>query len=139
MILWWLKWIFNKATGNLAGLLAGAYDAKLRAATEDKRIQADVLIKDIEQRIEASRNAKEIRLATAGFWEMRVITAAIALPFVVHLWAVGLDTILKLGWRIPAYPSPFDEWQGAILLSFFGLQAAGLGIYAALAAFRGRK
>ncbi|MHA6644072.1 hypothetical protein ACX3P1_15565 [Mesorhizobium sp. A623] len=41
---------------------------------------------------------------------MRVITATIAGYSTLHLAAVTLDTVLKLGWRIRACPYPFDEW-----------------------------
>ncbi len=71
----------------------------------------------------ARAGAREIRLAAAGFWEMRVLTVAIALPFVVHLWLVALDTCFGFTWNVAAFPRPFDEWEGLILLSFFGVYA----------------
>ena len=111
----------------IKGLLDG-YKAKLDAANTADRIAADLAIKDIEAGIEASKRAKEIRLATAGFWEMRVLTFAIAFPFVSHLWAVWLDTQFGFGWKIAAFPDPFHEWQGAILLSFFGIYTMGKGV-----------
>jgi hypothetical protein len=118
------------------GLLKG-YRAKLDAANTSERIAADLAIKDIEAGIQARAHAKEIRMATSGFWEMRLMTFAIALPFVSHLWAVWLDT--QFGtfrdhcWEqagrtlcgVPAFPEPFNEWQGAILLSFFGIYTLG--------------
>lgn len=82
-----------------------------------------------EERQTIRQNAKEIRLATAGFWEMRLMTFLIALPFVVHVNLVGLDTnFLGGSLRVPKFPAPFDEWEGAILLSFFGVATlAGIG------------
>lgn len=106
------------------GLLKG-YRAKLDAANTSERISADLAIKDIEAGIAARAHAKEIRMATSGFWEMRLLTFAIAFPFVSHLWAVWLDTQFALGWRVAAFPDPFAEWQGAILLSFFGIYTLG--------------
>lgn len=126
-------------TGDLLGKLADAYQAKLKAETETGKLVADVAIKDIERQIADRAAAKEIRLATAGFLEMRIITVLIAAPFVLHLNLVGLDTAFKLGWRIPAFPSPFDQWQGAILLSFFGVHVVGQGITALAGAIRGRR
>ncbi|WP_421925293.1 hypothetical protein [Neoaquamicrobium sediminum] len=130
-----VRWI----TGDLVGQLTRAYEARLKAQNETDRLVADALAKDIEAKLEAQRLATQIRLETAGFWEMRLLTFVIAGCFAFHLLLVTIDTCFRLGWRIPAYPSPFDEWQGAILLSFFGVQVAGQGITAVAAAIRGRK
>lgn len=130
-----VKWV----TGSLAGELRRAYEARLRAANETERLVADAAIKDIERQIDERRGAREIRLATAAFWEMRLISAIIAGCFTLHLALVTLDTCFHLGWRVARFPSPFDEWQGVILLSFFGVQAVSSGINAIAAAIRGRK
>ena len=111
--------------GPIVKALIEGYRAKLDAANTSERIAADLAIKDIEAGIAARAHAKEIRMATAGFWEMRLLTFAIALPFVSHLWAVWLDTQFRFGWGIPKFPPPFDEWEGAILLSFFGIYTLG--------------
>lgn len=130
-----VRWI----TGDLVGQLTRAYEASLKAANETERLVADATIKDLEAQIEAHRNATQIRRETAGFWEMRLVTFIIAGCFSFHLLLVTLDTCFRLGWKIPAYPAPFDEWQGAILLSFFGVQVVGQGITAIASAIRGRK
>lgn len=130
-----IKWI----TGDLVGQLTRAYEAKLRASNETEKLIAETAIKDIERQMSDRAAAKEIRLATAGFFEMRVITVLIAAPFVLHLNLVALDTCFKLGWRIPAFPAPFDAWQGTILLSFFGVHVVGQGITALASAIRGRR
>ena len=94
-------------------------------ATADDN-EAAIALKQIEAEIEARRAAREIRLATAGYWEMRFITFTIAASFTLHLVAVTLDTVFMLGWGIPKFPKPFDEWEGIILLSFFGVQGAAM-------------
>ena len=108
----------------LKGLIE-SYRAKLDAANSADRIAADLAMAEIEAGLEARKRAHELRLATSGFWEMRLLTFAIAFPFVAHLWAVWLDTQFRLGWRIPKFPAPMDEWQGAIMLSFFGIYTLG--------------
>lgn len=130
-----VKWI----TGDLVGQLTRAYEAKLKAQTEADKLVADAAIKDIERQMADRTAAKEIRLATAGFWEVRLIASIIAGCFALHLLLVTLDTCFRFGWRIPAFPRPFDEWQGTILLSFFGVQVVGQGIGAIAAAIRGRR
>jgi hypothetical protein len=123
----------------ISGLLKG-YRAKLEAANTSDRIAAELAIHEIEAGIAARAHAQELRLATSGFWEMRLLTFAIAFPFVAHLWAVWLDTQFKLSWGIPKFPEPMDEWQGIILLSFFGIYTLGKTVQAigAAIAIRGR-
>jgi hypothetical protein len=131
--------IIRLITGDLLGKLAEAYQAKLKADTDTGKMIADVAIEDIKRQMADRAAAKEIRLATAGFWEMRLLTFLIAAPFVVHLNLVAIDTCLRLGWAIPKFPSPFSEYQGAILLSFFGVHVIGQGITALAGAIRGRR
>jgi hypothetical protein len=130
-----LRWL----TGDLTAALERAYSAKLAADTDEKRLIADAAIADINRQIAADQAARDVRLATASAWEMRLITAVIAGCFTLHLLFVTLDTCFALGWRIPKYPAPFDQWQGAILLSFFGIRALDTGISRIAAAIRGRK
>ena len=111
--------------GKLAADLGASASAQAQA-------DATVKIRRIEARISEAQNAKEIRLATANFLEMRLLTVAVAVPFVAHTWAVALDTTFKFGWGIPKFPAPFDQYEGAILLSFFGLSGA-TGIFKAIA------
>jgi len=117
---WFLKWL----TGDLIGQLAAAYKTAKEATTESERIAAEVQIKRLEDLQDARKRANEVRLATANFTEMRALTALIAFPFVAHLWGVWLDTQFGFSWSVAAFPPPFNEWQGAILLSVFGLSAA---------------
>lgn len=130
-----LRWL----TGDLMSALTRAYELKLKAENDQQRLIADSAIADINRQIDAARNAKEVRLASVGFWEMRLITAVIAGCFALHLLLVTLDTCFALGWKIAKFPAPFDEWEGMILLSFFGIQAVGGGLNAIAAAIRGRK
>lgn len=124
--------------GPLVSALSKAYEAKLAADNNESRMVADVAIEDIKRQIADRDAAKEIRLATATFWEMRLMTAVVAGCFALHLLLVTLDTCFALGWRVSAFPKPFDEWQGTILLSFFGVQAVGKGINAIASAIRRR-
>lgn len=126
--------------GPVVSSLLKGYRAKLDAANTSDRIAAELAIHEIEAGIAARKRAHELRLATSGFWEMRLLTFAIAFPFVAHLWAVWVDTQFKLSWGIPKFPEPMDEWQGIILLSFFGIYTLGKTVQAvgAAVAMRGR-
>lgn len=124
-----LNWISGGLLEKITNPLLQAYKEKLAADTSEKKLAAEARIKQLELEQQQRNNAKEIRLATAGFWEMRTLTFLIALPFVIHLWLIAWDTWDKnIDLKIPPFPPPFDEWQGAILLSFFGVTVIGTGI-----------
>jgi hypothetical protein len=119
-----IRWILSWFGGGVLDRLVQIYAKNKDSQVESERIRADVAMNQLDNYLENQKLATRVRLSTAGFWEMRVLTFFIAAPFVVHLNLVALDTCFKLGWRIPAFPPPFDVWEGSILLSFFGLSAA---------------
>lgn len=123
-----LTWLMNFLGGGIVDKLTSIYAKQKDSQVEHERIQADVAKKQLDTELETQRLAQQVRVATAGFWEMRVITVGIALPFLLHLWLVGLDTCFGFGWRIAAFPSPFNDWEGRVLLSFFGIAVAGKAI-----------
>ena len=146
-------WLLNLASGPILD----GYKARLAADTSANKV-GDLIVKQIDAEMAARAGAREIRLATAGFWEMRLLTFLIAFPFVEHLLAVWAST--RWGWYsrggwfehcwfeagvskcgVPAFPVPFSEWEGAILLSFFGAAAVGKSAQAIAAGLiaRGRK
>jgi hypothetical protein len=110
------------------GVLVWIAKAALKVVGRASDNATEVAVAEIDSEVETRRFATEIRLATASFWEMRLITAAIAGCFTLHLVAVTLDTVFKLGWKVFAFPRPFNEWEGAIILSFFGVQLASRGL-----------
>jgi hypothetical protein len=121
-----IAWLFSIAGGFILrlstnGLLQSIGQTLLHA----NDAQAQIALKQIDAEIEARKAARDIRLATADFWEMRFITFVIAGCFTLHLFAVTMDTVFRFGWAVPKFPAPFDQWEGAILLSFFGVQAVG--------------
>lgn len=122
-------WLLNLLTGGLPDKIIGAWQTHERAKLDAMN---DVQKREHEAMLQARADAKEVRLATANFWEMRLITFAIAFPFVMHLWFIGYDTLWPQVWNVEAFPPPFDEWEGAILLSFFGI-AGGVGAVRAVA------
>lgn len=109
--------------GTLLDKLIGAYVQIRKADAEGDAIAAETLVKSLEVEVESQRIAREIRLSTSGFWEMRLITFLIAAPLALHQLIVVYDTLdTSIALAIPKLPPPFDEYQGAILMSFFGLQ-----------------
>lgn len=100
--------------------------------------EAQVAMKQIAAETESRRLAQEIRVATSGFWEMRLITFIIAMCFTLHLVLVTLDTCFALGLKIAKFPQPFDQWEGAILLSFFGVHTAQTAVRGLITVFSKR-
>lgn len=134
-----LAFLLNWLGGGVLKTLTDTYVKLKSSEVESERIKADVIGKQIEAEISARQAALQVRLSTSGFWEMRLITAIIAGCFTLHLVLVTLDTCFAFGWRIAKFPPPFDEWEGTILLSFFGVYAASKGVNALASAFVGRR
>lgn len=91
-----------------------------------------------EERQAYARNAVEVRKATAGQWEQRLLAFIVGAVPTAHFAAIGIGTTFvapfkKLGhdvgwWEwllyVPPMPPPFDKYEGPILLSFYGLVGA---------------
>lgn len=131
--------ILGWLTGDVIGRLTDAYIKSKDSAVESERIKADIIKKEIDAVIEARAAALQVRLSTSGFWEMRLITFLIAGCFTLHLVAVTLDTVFAFGLKIAAYPKPFDEWEGTILLSFFGIYTVSSGVKSIAGAIGSRR
>lgn len=135
-----LNWLSGGIIRQFTDPLLQAQKQFLDADGASEKLIAEQNLRLIEAENQQRSNAKDIRIATSGFWEMRLLTFLIALPFVIHLWIISWDTWdTSVNWRIPAMPPPFDEWQGAILLSFFGVTVIGSGIKALAGAIAYKK
>lgn len=115
-----LNWLSGGVLDRVLGFVERRDAARLAAMNDEQR-------RAHEDRQAARQAALQIRLATAGFWEMRLLSFLIALPFVVHLWLIAWDTMWPQPWSVEKWPPPFDEWGGAILLSFFGVTGLTTG------------
>lgn len=138
-----LSWLLSLLSGPLVDKVLGHLEAQAANQTERDKVRTQATVESLKLAAGDLANqrsaANQIRLATAGYIEMRVLTTAIALPFIAHLWLVGLDTMFGFGWKVAAFPGVFAEWEGAILLSFFGVVTVGNGIRAFAGAIAARK
>lgn len=135
-----LNWVSGGLLDKITNPLSQAYKDYLAAETSDKKLEYEKVIRQLELEQEQRNNIKEIRIATSGFWEMRLLTFLIALPFTIHLWLVSWDTWdTTINLKIPPLPPPFDEWQAAVILSFFGVTVVGSGIKAIAGAIAYKK
>ncbi len=106
--------------GGLAGQIRAAYEAKLNAANNADKLRLDAHISQLEA-------VRDFRLATAGNWEMRLLVILAGVPATVHFGLVAfVSAFPSVGWTVHALPPPMSDYQGAIILSLFGLSAAKL-------------
>lgn len=132
-----------------------AHRDKLTAANDSERIDADRRIRMGDQQVAILQEATKVRLATASYPEQRLLAFLAGGCAVFHWVAIAVGTTIVaphavngvfrgpwfLAWlewtlRIPPFPPPFDDYEGAIILSFFGLVGAvsvGKSIAGALA------
>jgi hypothetical protein len=121
------------ALGALVQELGAARTDLANAQTVQAREAAKIRVAELEADIAHRRSMAEVRIATAGDPVTRLLVAVAGLPPALHFGAVCLDSALPdlfPGWTVAALPAPMDEWQGAIILSLFGL--AGIKGAAAL-------
>lgn len=101
-----LATILSKITGaaldSVLGQLVKAYEVRAKAETDQQKLEADLLIKQLEER-------KEILLSEQGKWYTAWIRPMIAFPVVVFVWKILLwDTVLGLG--VTPYPGQMVEY-----------------------------
>lgn len=124
-----LNWASGGVLDKLLNFFAQRETERLESMNEARKQEY------ADQRDQRMR-ANEIRLATAGFWEMRLLTAWVLFIFVFHLTSIWLDTQFAFGWAIAKFPSPIDEYEWQIILSLFGLGVANRALTTVAAVFR---
>ena len=110
----------------LTGQLQQAFAAYEAAQTDATRQAAQVEIQRLQGLIAMQQQAANIRLATAGQWEMRLLVFLAGIGPVLHYLAVCTVSTWPgyfKGWTVLALPAPMDQWEGYVILSFFGLGA----------------
>lgn len=101
-----MNWLISFFTGgglsSIADKLEKAYEAKLNAATDQAKLEAD-------QQIEQLKARQAVLIAEQGSWLTSWIRPGIAAPFVVFLWKIIIwDKVL--GWGTTDDLSP-QIWQ----------------------------
>lgn len=86
-----LKWLSGGGIQAIGAELRGAYEAKLKAQTDQEKLAAEETI----ARLEAQQS---VLLAEQGRWLTAWVRPATALPFVVFLWKIIIwDKVLGYG------------------------------------------
>jgi len=101
----------------IARELADAYIQKQNAQTEQKRIEADVKISQLEARQRALTEGEPFSLS-------KIVQALWAAPFIIYTWKLIVwDKVLKYGTTDPL--GQFELRIGMIIVGFYFLQVSG--------------
>jgi hypothetical protein len=134
-MLWQL--LFSLVTGGFSKAADTYRDVKyaqIEKETATNNVVRDIQLKRLDNEEKQQQNAKEIRLATKDFWEIRLTVGIIAFVSALHYAAIVFDSIYHFGWAIAELPDPFNDYEIVILLSFFGYGTVKSGINAVIVA-----
>jgi len=100
----------------IRGLL-DAYNAHLKATTDDKAIAADLAGKEIAAQTAETQEASKLRVAEIGHpWEPEKLAFYVTLVF--YAKCVIWDTVLGLG-TTPSLKGDVSMWAGLIMSFYF--------------------
>lgn len=100
-------------------LTSGVLEKLLDTYKNSDNNKTAVLSKEIEAEI-ARRNAvKDVVAVESGWWVTALQRPLILFPFIVHLWAVVLDSVFNFTWDVAVLPGMFHELEFAVVLSYF--------------------
>jgi len=104
--------------GPVIKALIDAYNAHLKATTDDKAIAADLAGKEIAAQTAEAQFSSQLKVAEIGHpWEPEKLAFYITLLF--YAKCVVWDTILGLG-TTPALKGDVSVWAGLIMSFYFG-------------------
>lgn len=107
-----IKWVFSFLT-------SGILDKLLDFYTKRQDTNAKVAVELIQAEIETRKAQRDIIINESGWSVSRWMRPFVFYPLAIHLNLVILDSIFNFSWDIARLPTPMDEWQGGIILSFF--------------------
>ena len=95
------------------------FETKANSEIEKTKVEGQVAVAIVNAELESRKLQKEILIQDQGWWVTAWIRPLTAYPFVLHVGAIALDSTFKFGWGVPKLPSPYDQMEWTILLSFF--------------------
>lgn len=98
-----LTYLTKKTDAQLDGFKAGS-----QADTERMKALLDAHVE--MSRLKAERNT---------WWGAKLIVLVAGLPCAVHFAAIMLDSTFRFNWGIAKVPAPYDQYEWAIVQSFF--------------------
>lgn len=131
--------LFTGGIGKVADTYRDIKIAKVKESTQINNVVKELELKRLENEKAAHEAAKEIRIAMKDHWEIRLAVGLVAIPTSFHYACIVIDKTYNMGWQIQQLPEPLNEWQGTIILSYFGLVSVRHGINAVAASLLKRK
>lgn len=108
-----LTWLTSSAASTITEKLIETYELKLKATTDEKKLEADLII----ARLEAQQG---ILLAEQGRWYTAWIRPMLALPVVIFVWKILVyDTVLQLD--VTPNPGEFVRWIVTVVIGAYFL------------------
>jgi hypothetical protein len=126
--------ILSGIAGPLLGYLAKKQEVQLDGFRNATGFDLEAYKAALDAQIETSR----IRASANAWLGARIITMVAGLPAAMHFAAVMLDSTFRFGWGIPKVPTPYDQYEWAIVQSFF-IVAPAMPLVSATAAWLGRR
>lgn len=114
MALWGkiVSWVTGGAVTSIGEQLNVAYKNRLKAQTDEAKLEADQVINQLQARVAAQAKDSENPIT-------RWIRPGLAFPFVVYLW----DRVLGLGFLPPLSPELYPILNSIIGFYFLGRSA----------------
>lgn len=103
----------------ISSLSGGVLDKLLDAYSKRQDTNAQIATETIKAELETRRLQKEVIVVEQGWWVTAAIRPLIVYPFILHVGAVALDSTFTLGWGIAKLPSPYENLEQTIILSYF--------------------
>lgn len=110
-------WLLKIASSGVIDKITGYLTARSADATTQHSDDAKAATQIVVAQMQAEVDTRKVQAEQAG--KHGWLVTFLALPFGLHVWAIVLDSIFHLGWKVAALPSPMDNWEGQIILSFF--------------------
>ena len=112
-----LSWLVGGGISAIGKQLNQAYQNKLNAKNNSERIEADIIIEQLQAR-------QSVLIAEQGNWKTSWIRPVIAFPFAFHIWKVVIwDNALQLGTT-----PPLSERMAEVMFIVLGAYFLGRSI-----------
>jgi hypothetical protein len=103
----------------ISWLTGGVLDKLLDAYSKKTDANAQIAVATIQAELETRKLQKEILVVEQGWWVTAAIRPLVVYPFILHIGAIALDSTFTLGWGIAKLPSPYENLEQTIILSYF--------------------
>lgn len=128
-----MRWLLNWLTGDVAGAMQRAYEAKLNAQNDKDRIQADVTIEALNARASVIKTGMENKL----FWIPWLIAAVPTACW--YGWGMLDSTFNGSLPDVAELPPQLKEYADTVWQNIFYTGAGVAGATSLAKAIRGRK